>query len=331
MLAFRISDIVWIRDVTESVVRILVISGAVAASTVVLDSQSARGSNLDEDLFSAHQRARVAYEKWDLPTAKREIDDALSLLTGKRAVENAVLEHELQRLGGDIARHSGGDAETYYRRAREALDRAEGPWIEHRIDTQSALGTLLIEKGRPDAAIALAIKTIEDVKSVLGDDANTQYFLSSYRTIAIANMIKKQFDRALVAQSQAIDSIGKPRGSAAKIDSAATDKLWFATIQLEKADFNSALDGFVAVYPKLTQGSQEQCHALAGILVIGWEPRAGEVALAAREMLDSEHDYNEMKKYLVDCLTYGFLWTTRERFWHQRFWFYRMREKIKKE
>ena len=81
MSAFRISDIVSIRDVTESVVRTLVVSGAVAASSVVFHSQSARGSNLHDDLFFAHQRARIAYEKWDLPTAKREVDVALSLLT----------------------------------------------------------------------------------------------------------------------------------------------------------------------------------------------------------------------------------------------------------
>jgi hypothetical protein len=309
-------------------IRILAALGIVAASSVVSVSQSVEGSDLEEHLFSAYYRAEGAYINWDLPTAKKEIDEALSLLMGQRVTENAVLEHKLQRLGGDVARHSGGDAEKYYRRALKALDRAEGAWIQHRIDTETAFGTLLIEKGRPDAAIAIAVKTIEDIKAVLGDDANTQYFISSYRTISIANMVKRQYNKALSAQSQAIDSFGKPRGAAANLDFAASDKLWFETVQLAKADFKPALHGFADM---LDQGSFEQCHAAAGILTIARDARAGEAALEAGEMLQSNVSDAELEEHLADCLTKGTQWATRKRFWHHRLWWHFMKKLMKKE
>ena len=315
-------------------------------------AQAVEESRIDEELKSARFRAESAYNNADLKTARREIDEALSLLPGQRSVENAILEYKLQRLRGDIARIldlvriMDEDAEEYYRNALKALGRAEGQYIERRVETQNALATLLVEKGRTDAAINLAEKSIEEIRAVFGDDANKQYFLSSYRTIAIAYLVDAtassiclgvteasstcfdvNFDKALSAQALAIDAMGEPR-VVLGADITAMDKLWYATIQLEAGEFESALNGFGDTYLKLGQGSQDQCHALAGILIIAQNARAGETALVARNMLQSQLTDIEMKAYLAACLAKGARWTMRDGFWHHRFWFARMREKL---
>jgi tetratricopeptide (TPR) repeat protein len=317
------------RVVLELIVRLLAVLGMVTASSLVCAGQAADESQMYEKLHYGLQRALVAYTEFDFSEAKQELDETLSLLQGNRTVENAVLESRLQRLRGDVASLLKEDAEEHYRKALDALDRSEAVWIEHRADTQAALGMFLIERGRTNEAIDIAAKTIEDVKAVLGDDANEQYFLSSYRTIAIANLVDGNFEKALSAQALAIDAFGKPRETWANSDFSAMDALWYASIQLEAGDFDSALNGFVETFPKLGQGSQDQCHAFTGILITAEEPRAGATGLAAREVLQSWPNDIDIHEYLANCLSKGAAWTLTGRFYHQHFWFIRMWKKVK--